>query len=84
MNKYFRYPGIQKPDDRRETDTDLYARELRISLVDCLTGDRDYPFIRRVYWAGIAQGELVSDSVAPKDLKYLLNGEGAEAEEDKS
>jgi len=76
MNKFFRYPGHEKPDNYRETETDLYARELRISLVDAFTGERDQAFVRGVYWEGKPEGELRNDSRIEKDIRYLLDAEG--------
>lgn len=74
MNKFFRYPGHQKPDKYRETDTDLYARELRVSLVYKGEGD-DRAFIRRVYWEGIARGEVRNVSTSEQDIRYLIKNE---------
>ena len=72
MNKFFRYPGHQKPDEYRETETDLYARELRISLV-FQSDDDEEAFIRGVYWEGIRKGEVKNDSKVTDDVMYLVN-----------
>ena len=72
MNKFFRYPGHQKPDEYRETETDLYARELRISLV-FQSDDDEEAFIRGVYWEGIRKGEVKNDSNVKGDVMYLVN-----------
>ena len=72
MNKFFRYPGHQKPDEYRETETDLYARELRISLV-FQSDDDEEAFIRGVYWEGIRKGEVKNDSNVKDDVMYLVN-----------
>lgn len=79
MNKQFRYPGHEKPDEYRETDTDLYARELRITLVEGKAAKRGTAFVRGVYWEGIAEGELRNDSVSEQAIRYLL----AEAADEK-
>ena len=72
MNEFFRYPGHQKPDEYRETETDLYARELRISLV-FQSDDDEEAFIRGVYWEGIRKGEVKNDSKVKDDITYLVN-----------
>ena len=72
MNKFFRYPGHQKPDEYRETETDLYARELRISLV-FQSDDDDEAFIRGVYWEGIRKGEVKNDKTLTDDIIYLTS-----------
>ena len=70
MNKFFRYPGHEKPDEYRETETDLYARELRISLVYQGASDEE-AFIRGVYWEGIRKGEVKNDKSSVDDISYL-------------
>lgn len=69
MNKEFRYPGHKKPDEHREGESDLYVRELRITLVD---GNSE---IRGVYWEGIAKGELLNDAHSEHDIRYILTKE---------
>ena len=71
MNKFFRYPGHEKPDEYRETETDLYARELRISLVYQGASDEE-AFIRGVYWEGIRKGEVKNDKSSVDDISYLV------------
>jgi cytochrome oxidase Cu insertion factor (SCO1/SenC/PrrC family) len=78
MNKQFRYPGHEKPDEFRETETDLYARELRITLVEGKAAKRGTAFIRGVYWEGIAEGEVRNDSVSEASVRYLLEEAGVE------
>ena len=72
MNKNFRYPGHEKPEEYRQTETDLYARELRISLVYQSDNDEE-AFIRGVYWEGINKGEVKNDSSLKDDIRYLAN-----------
>ena len=72
MNKNFRYPGHEKPEEYRLTETDLYARELRISLVYQSDNDEE-AFIRGVYWEGINKGEVKNDSSLKDDIRYLVN-----------
>jgi protein SCO1/2 len=74
MNKFFRYPGHKKPDKFRETDSDLYARELRISLVHKDQND-DRAFIRGVYWEGIRKGEVRNDESSKQDIEFILQNE---------
>lgn len=74
MNKFFRYPGHKKPDKFRETDSDLYARELRISLVHKDQND-DRAFIRGVYWEGIRKGEVRNDEFSKQDIEFILQNE---------
>ena len=74
MNKFFRYPGHKKPDKYRETDSDLYARELRISLVHKDQND-DRAFIRGVYWEGIRKGEVRNDESSKQDIEFILQNE---------
>jgi cytochrome oxidase Cu insertion factor (SCO1/SenC/PrrC family) len=69
MNKEFRYPGHKKPEELLEGENDLYARELRITLVD---GNSE---IRGVYWEGIAKGELLNDKHSEHDIRYILTKE---------
>lgn len=69
MNKEFRYPGHKKPDEYREGENDLYARELRVTLVD---GNAE---IRGVYWQGDPKGELLNDKHSEHDITYLLTEE---------
>ena len=74
MNKFFRYPGHKKTDKHRETDSDLYVRELRISLVHKNQND-DRAFIRGVYWEGIRKGELRNDELSEQDIKFIIQNE---------
>ena len=73
MNKQFRYPGREKPDEYRETDTDLYARELRVTLVEGKAAKRGTGFVRGIYWEGIADGEVRNDSVSERAIRFLLD-----------
>jgi len=77
MNKEFRYPGHKKPDEHREGEHDLYARELRITLID---GNAE---IRGVYWQGDPKGELFNDKHSEHDINYLLTKEMGGATEEK-
>ncbi|MDP6859878.1 MAG: SCO family protein [Verrucomicrobiales bacterium] len=74
MNKFFRYPGHKKPDKFRESLTDLYARELRVSLVHKGPND-EKAFIRGVYWEGIRKGEVRNDKTAETDIKFIIENE---------
>ncbi len=71
MNKTFRYPGHEKPDRERKSETDLYARELRITLVDGGKGEKE-AFIRGIYWQGKAEGEVRNDGTAESHIRHLL------------
>ena len=72
MNKIFRYPGHVKPEKERKTQTDLYARELRVTLVHG-GDDEQEAFIRGIYWQGRAKGEVRNDKVSKDHIRYLLN-----------
>jgi cytochrome oxidase Cu insertion factor (SCO1/SenC/PrrC family) len=72
MNKTFRYPGHAKPDKERKSETDLYARELRVTLVHGGNEDKE-AFIRGIYWEGRAKGELRNDKMAESHIRYLLD-----------
>jgi len=74
MNKFFRYPGHRKPDKFRESSTDLYARELRISLVYKGPND-EKAVIRGVYWEGVRKGEVRNDKTAETDIKFIIQNE---------
>ncbi len=74
MNKFFRYPGHKKPDKYRESSTDLYARELRISLVFKGSGD-EKAVIRGVYWDGVRKGEVRNDKASGKDIEFIIQNE---------
>ena len=74
MNEFFRYPGHKKPDKYRKTDFDLYARELRISLVHKGIND-DNAFIRGVYWEGIRKGEVRNDKTSEEDMSFIIQNE---------
>lgn len=67
MNKNFRYAHLPKPEKERKRPTDLFAWELRITLVD---PKRD---VRGVYWEGDPRGELRNDSRCAPDVLYLFN-----------
>ncbi|MEC8905872.1 MAG: hypothetical protein VX407_01930, partial [Verrucomicrobiota bacterium] len=55
-------------------DFDLYARELRISLVHKGIND-DNAFIRGVYWEGIRKGEVRNDKTSEKDMRFIIQNE---------
>ncbi|MEC9037229.1 MAG: SCO family protein [Verrucomicrobiota bacterium] len=74
MNKFFRYPGHKKPDKYRESSTDLYARELRVSLVFKGSGD-EKAVIRGVYWDGVRKGEVRNDKASGKDMEFIIQNE---------
>ena len=74
MNKFFRYPGHKKPDKYRESSTDLYARELRISLVFKGSGD-EKAVIRGGYWDGVRKGEVRNDKASGKDMEFIIQNE---------
>ena len=80
MNKAFRYPGHVKPDKERKSETDLYARELRITLVHG-GSEEEEAFIRGIYWAGIAKGEVRNDGAAEGHIRYLLGKMSSRVEE---
>ena len=81
MNKAFRYPGHVKPDKERKGATDLYARELRITLVHGGSEEQE-AFIRGIYWQGIAKGEVRNDKMAEEHIRYLLGKTGSSEQED--
>ncbi|MCP4849121.1 MAG: hypothetical protein GY899_14360 [Verrucomicrobiaceae bacterium] len=81
MNKTFRYPGHVKPDKERKSETDLYARELRVTLVHG-GSEEEEAFIRGIYWEGRAKGEVRNDKMAESHIRYLLGKRPSVQEEE--
>ena len=81
MNKTFRYPGHAKPDKERKGATDLYARELRITLVHGGSEEQE-AFIRGIYWQGIAKGEVRNDKASEEHIRYILGKTDSGGQED--